>query len=438
MSILKVNARQILDSRGNPTVEVDVITYKGLFRASVPSGASAGIHEACELRDNNPQEFNGMGVLDAVRNVKEKIGPALIKKDFHVTQQKEIDSFMVDELDGTPNKSRLGANAILGVSLAVLKAGAAEKSIPLYRYVANMAGVTRVSLPVPAFNIINGGKHAGNNLPIQEFLIFPVGAKSFAEALRMGTETYHHLRNIICRKYGIIASGVGDEGGFTPNVANVYEALDLLVEAISTAKYSGKILIGIDVAASEFYENGKYNLGFKDPTRDFHNYYTSDKLIQLYNELLVKYPIISIEDPFEQDDWKPWVNFTNQSGIQIVGDDLTVTNIARVQKAAKLGACNCLLLKVNQIGTFTEALAAAKLAQSEGWNVMVSHRSGETEDATIADIVVGLNVGQIKAGAPCRSERLAKYNQLLRIEEELKNYAVFAGENFKTILHPIK
>nr|AVI57696.1 enolase B [Taenia crassiceps] len=438
MTMLRIVGRQILDSRGNPTVEVDVITHRGLFRASVPSGASTGLHEACELRDNNAQEFNGLGVKHAVRNINEIIGPALLKKDLLVTQQAEIDSFMVNELDGTPNKSRLGANAILGVSLAVLKAGAAEKRIPLYRHVANMAGVTRVTLPVPAFNVINGGKHAGNKLPMQEFMILPVGAKSFAEALRMGTETFHHLKNIIRRKYGIDACNVGDEGGFAPNVSGAHEALDLLTEAITTANYCGKIVIGMDVAASELYENGKYNLGFKEAKRDPGDNITAERLMALYNELLARYPIVSIEDPFDQDDWEPWVLFTRQSRIQIVGDDLTVTNVKRVQKAIDMGACNCLLLKVNQIGTFTEALAATKLAQSKGWNVMVSHRSGETEDSTIADIVVGLNVGQIKTGAPCRSERLAKYNQLLRIEEELGNHAVFAGESFKHILNPIK
>ncbi|EUB57870.1 Beta-enolase [Echinococcus granulosus] len=451
MAMLKILGRQILDSRGNPTVEptsqssfytnaipFTILSYLGLFRASVPSGASTGLHEACELRDNNPQEFNGLGVKNAVRNINEIIGPALLKKDLLVTQQAEIDSFMVNELDGTPNKSRLGANAILGVSLAVLKAGAAEQRIPLYRHVANMAGVTRVTLPVPAFNVINGGKHAGNKLPMQEFMILPVGAKSFGEALRMGAETFHHLKNIIRRKYGIDACNVGDEGGFAPNVSGAHEALDLLTEAIATANYCGKIVIGMDVAASELFENGKYNLGFKDAKRDPGDNITAERLMALYNELLAKYPIVSIEDPFDQDDWEPWMIFTKQSRIQIVGDDLTVTNVERVQKAIDMGACNCLLLKVNQIGTFTEALAATKLARSKGWNVMVSHRSGETEDSTIADIVVGLNVGQIKTGAPCRSERLAKYNQLLRIEQELGNHAVYAGESFKHILNPIK
>ncbi|VDL60754.1 unnamed protein product [Hymenolepis diminuta] len=438
MSILKITARQILDSRGNPTVEVDVITHKGLFRASVPSGSSKGIYEAFELRDNNPLEFSGKGVRKAVENVNEIIGPALIRKNFNVTRQEEIDHFMVKELDGTPNKSRLGANAILGVSLAVLKAGAAEKCIPLYRYVANMAGVKRVSLPIPSFNVINGGRHAGNILPMQEFLIFPVGAKSFSEALQMGVETFHKLKNIILRRYGIDACNVGDEGGFAPSVSSANEALDLLMEAIDAANYQGKILIGMNVAASTFYENKNYQLNFKEPKRDFHGFYDSDKLIQLYNKLLVKYPIVSIEDPFEQDDWVSWAKFTRQSRIQIVGDDLTATNPERMQKAMKLRACNCLSLKMNQIGTFSEALEATKLAQSEGWNIIVSHRSGETEDSTIADIAVGLNVGQIKTGAPCRSERLAKYNQLLRIEEELKGDAIFAGERFMKILHPIK
>nr|ARD05070.1 enolase [Spirometra erinaceieuropaei] len=429
MSILRVTARQILDSRGNPTVEVDIVTHKGLFRASVPSGASTGIHEANEMRDGG-RDYMGKAVMHAVNNVNKIIGPALLKKGLPVTEQADIDNFMTKELDGTPNKSRLGANAILGVSLAVLKAGAAEKNVPVYRHVANLAGILRVSLPVPAFNVINGGKHAGNKLPMQEFMILPTGAKSFSEALRMGTETYHHLRKIIQKKYGIDACNVGDEGGFAPNVGDVHEALDLLMDAITDAGYCGKIVIGMDVAASEMYENKKYNLAFKDSKPNPSMMLNSDKLSELYLSIINKYPIKSIEDPFEQDDWEPWVKMCARTRIQIVGDDLTVTNIDRVRKAIDAGACNCLLLKVNQIGSFTEASAAAQLARRNGWNVMVSHRSGETEDSTIADIVVGLNVGQIKTGAPCRSERLAKYNQLLRIEEELSCHAMYAGDVF--------
>ncbi|KAF8570752.1 hypothetical protein P879_00984 [Paragonimus westermani] len=430
MSILKVTARQILDSRGYPTVEVDLVTRKGLFRAAVPSGTSTGIYEANEMRDNG-KEYQGKGVTKAVNNINKIIAPALIRKNLCVTEQHAIDEFMVRELDGTTNKTHLGANAILAVSLAVLKAGAAEKNLPVYRWVANLAGNRTVTIPVPAFNVLNGGKHAGNRLAFQEFMILPVGAKSFADAVRMGSETYHCLREILKKKYGLDACNVGDEGGFAPNISTPSEALDLLVDAISNAGYVGKIVIGIDVASSEMWiKGGKYNLNFKDPQQEPSHWISGDKLLDMYTSLLTTYPIVTIEDPFDQDDWEHWIKFRNQSKVQIVGDDLLVTNPERVRKAIEVGACNALLLKVNQIGSFTEALEACQMAKRANWKVTVSHRSGETEDSTIADLAVGLNCGQIKAGAPCRSERLAKYNQLLRIEEELGCHAAYAGNVF--------
>jgi len=429
MSILKIFARSIFDSRGNPTVEVDITTSKGIFRAGVPSGASTGIHEALELRDNIKSEFLGKGVSQAVKNVNEIIAPALLQQSFNVTEQKKIDDFMLS-LDGTKNKSKLGANAILGVSIAVCKAGAAEKGVPVYRHIADLAG-TNIIMPVPAFNVINGGSHAGNKLAMQEFMLLPTGASNFREAMRMGSEIYHNLKNVIKAKYGMDACNVGDEGGFAPNIQDNMEGLELLKVAIEKAGYTGKVQIGMDVAASEFYENGNYNLDFKSKNPDPSLVVTPDALAAIYKEMMAKYPVISIEDAFEQDDWAAWTKFQSETSMQLVGDDLTVTNTERIREAIDKKACNCLLLKVNQIGSVTESIDSCKLAQSNGWGVMVSHRSGETEDFFIADLVVGLGTGQIKTGAPCRSERLAKYNQLLRIEEELGADAKFAGVNFR-------
>nr|XP_009498499.1 PREDICTED: gamma-enolase isoform X2 [Phalacrocorax carbo] len=386
MAVERIHAREILDSRGNPTVEVDLYTHKGMFRAAVPSGASTGIYEALELRDNDKSRFLG--------------------------------------------KAKFGANAILGVSLAVCKAGAAEKDVPLYRHIADLAGNSDLILPVPAFNVINGGSHAGNKLAMQEFMILPVGAESFRDAMRIGAEVYHNLKSVIKEKYGKDATNVGDEGGFAPNILENSEALELLKEAIDKAGYTDKIVIGMDVAASELYRDGKYDLDFKSPD-DPSRYISADELGDLYQSFVRDYPVVSIEDPFDQDDWEAWSKFTANVGIQIVGDDLTVTNPKRIERAVEEKACNCLLLKVNQIGSVTEAIQACKLAQENGWGVMVSHRSGETEDTFIADLVVGLCTGQIKTGAPCRSERLAKYNQLMRIEEELGDEARFAGHNFR-------
>lgn len=428
MSIRAVKAREILDSRGNPTVEVDLTTEKGVFRAAVPSGASTGIYEAIELRDKDKGRYLGKGVLKAVSNVNDVIGPAIVGKS--VLEQEAIDEFLL-KLDGTDNKEKLGANAILGVSLAVAKAAAAEKGVPLYRHIADLAGVTDFVLPVPAFNVINGGSHAGNKLAMQEFMILPVGAPSFREALRYGAEVYHTLKGVINAKYGQDATNVGDEGGFAPNIQSNKEGLELLKTAIEKAGYTGKVKIGMDVAASEFFQDGKYNLDFKNPSGN--QILSGEELSNLYKEFIADFPVISIEDPFDQDDWDSYGKLTSDvgTGTQIVGDDLLVTNPKRIQTAIEKKACNALLLKVNQIGSLTESIRACKLAQSAGWGVMVSHRSGETEDTFIADLVVGLRTGQIKTGAPCRSERLAKYNQLLRIEEELGEKAKFAGEAFR-------
>jgi enolase len=430
MSIKSIKARQIFDSRGNPTVEVDLTTDKGLYRSAVPSGASTGIYEALELRDNDKANYHGKGVSKAVNNINTLIAPALVGSNLNVTQQKEIDEAML-KLDGTDNKDKLGANAILGVSMAVCRAGAAEKGVPLFKYIAELAGNNNIVLPVPAFNVINGGSHAGNKLAMQEFMILPTGASSFTEAMKMGSEIYHHLKSVIKSRFGLDATSVGDEGGFAPNILNNKDALDLIIEAITKAGYTGKIEIGMDVAASEFHKDGKYDLDFKNPASDPSTYLSSDKLGDLYQEFIKGYPMVSIEDPFDQDDWDAWTKLTGNTTIQIVGDDLTVTNPKRIQTAVEKKACNCLLLKVNQIGSVTEAIAAHLLAKKNGWGTMVSHRSGETEDTFIADLVVGLSTGQIKTGAPCRSERLAKYNQILRIEEELGAAAKYAGKNFR-------
>nr|ABD92697.1 los [Brassica rapa subsp. chinensis] len=441
-TITAVKARQIFDSRGNPTVEVDVHTSNGVkVTAAVPSGASTGIYEALELRDGG-SDYLGKGVSKAVGNVNNIIGPALIGKD--PTQQTAIDNFMVHELDGTQNewgwcKQKLGANAILAVSLAVCKAGAVVSGIPLYKHIANLADNPKIVLPVPAFNVINGGSHAGNKLAMQEFMILPVGASSFKEAMKMGVEVYHNLKSVIKKKYGQDATNVGDEGGFAPNIQGNKEGLELLKTAIEKAGYTGKVVIGMDVAASEFYSSDKtYDLNFKEENNNGSQKISGDALKDLYKSFVSEYPIVSIEDPFDQDDWEHYAKMTAECGdnVQIVGDDLLVTNPKRVAKAIAEKSCNALLLKVNQIGSVTESIEAVKMSKRAGWGVMASHRSGETEDTFIADLSVGLSTGQIKTGAPCRSERLAKYNQLLRIEEELGSEAVYAGANFRKPVEP--
>lgn len=355
----------------------------------------------------------GKAVLTAVSNVNDKIAPALIGMD--PSKQEEVDKKMID-MDGTPNKATLGANAILAVSLAVCRAGAAEKGVPLYRHIADLAGNTKLVLPVPAFNIINGGMHAGNALAFQEFMIMPTGASSFAEAMKMGSEVYHCLKGIIKKKYGLDACNVGDEGGFAPGIQSNEEGVLLVVEAIAQAGYTGKVEIAMDCAASEFYDEATktYDLAFKSKDNDGSQKLSGPQMKAFYEDLATKYPIVSIEDPFDQDDWETYTAFTSEGLAQIVGDDLLCTNPTRVRKAIDIKACNALLLKVNQIGSVSESIEAVKLSKSAGWGVMTSHRSGETEDTTIADLAVGLATGQIKTGAPCRSERLAKYNQLLR------------------------
>merc|ERR1712216_400965 len=430
--ITKVVGRQVIDSRGNPTVECDVHTYKGMFRAIVPSGASTGIYEAVELRDGDKSMWMGKGCSKAVANLNDIIAPALVGKD--PTQQKAIDDLMNKELDGTENKGKLGANAILAVSMAVCKAGAAEKDIPLYKYIAELAGNTKLILPVPAFNIINGGSHAGNALAMQEFMVLPTGASSFTEAMKMGNEEYHNLKSVIKAKYGQDACNVGDEGGFAPNIASNIEGLDLIKEAIEKAGYTGKMKIGMDVAASEFYtEDKKYDLNFKVQPNDGSQKKSGEEMVAFYEKICQDYPIISIEDPFDQDDFEHTGILTGKDMCQVVGDDLLVTNPKRVKQAIDQKACNALLLKVNQIGSISESIDAVGMSKDAGWGVMASHRSGETEDTFTADLAVGLATGQIKTGAPCRSERLAKYNQLLRIEEELGADSVYAGENYRHI-----
>merc|ERR1711931_417831 len=370
------------------------------------------------------------GVQKAVHNVNNLIAPELVKNSVDPVEQEKIDEMML-KLDGTDNKNSLGANAILGVSMAVCKAGAAHKGVPLYRHIADLAGVKDVIMPVPCLNVINGGSHAGNKLAMQEFMVLPLGATCFSEAMRMGSELYHHLKGIIKQKYGLDATAVGDEGGFAPNFQNNGEALELLVEAIEKAGYEGKIMIGMDIAASEFFKNGKYDLDFKNPETKEEDWISSDQLLEMYQGFIKDYPVVSIEDPFDQDDWEGYAKLTASTSIQVVGDDLLVTNPKRITTAIEKKACNALLLKVNQIRTLTESIKAANMSHEQGWGVMVSHRSGETEDTFIADLVVGLGSGQIKTGAPCRSERLAKYTQLLRIEEELGSGAKFAGVHFR-------
>eukprot|EP01059_Diplonema_ambulator_P019690 TRINITY_DN33320_c0_g1_i1.p1 TRINITY_DN33320_c0_g1~~TRINITY_DN33320_c0_g1_i1.p1 ORF type:complete len:432 (+),score=207.92 TRINITY_DN33320_c0_g1_i1:59-1354(+) len=418
-TITKLHAREVLDSRGNPTVEVELSTENGAFRAIVPSGASTGKREACEKRDGDASRYLGKGVQEAVYAVKTQLNQALTGKN--VMEQRALDELMV-KLDGTDNKSNFGANAILGVSMAISKAAAVNAGVPLYQYIAQLCGNEHLKLPVPCFNVINGGSHAGNALPFQEYMIAPVGAKDFSEAMRMGCEIYHKLKSMVKKKYGQDAVNVGDEGGFAPPIAGKggEEPLQLLVEAIKEAGYEGKVKICMDCAASEMWneEARQYDLTFKGDTRTL---VSGKELSEMYVSWTEKYPFISIEDPFGEDDWDSWPLLTQalKGKAQVVGDDLTVTNMKCIKQAIEKGSCNALLLKINQIGTITEAIDAAKLVKENGWQVMVSHRSGETEDTYIADLAVGLGAGQIKTGAPCRGERTAKYNQLLRIEEML-------------------
>lgn len=418
--ITDVYAREILDSRGNPTVEVEVYLEDGtISRAAVPSGASTGMFEAVELRDGDKSRYLGKGVLKAVEDVNDIIGPAIIGYD--ATEQVAIDKIMI-ELDGTPNKGKLGANAILGVSMAVAKAAAESLDLPLFQY---LGGTNAKELPVPMMNILNGGAHADNNVDIQEFMIMPVGAENFAQALRMCAEIYHTLKNVLKGKG--LATGVGDEGGFAPNLGSNEEALQVICEAIKEAGLEpGKdIMLAIDAASSEFYKDGKYELAGEGKTK------TAAEMVDFYEELVNKYPIISIEDGLAEEDWDGWKVLTERLGkkVQLVGDDLFVTNTERLSKGITNDTANAILIKVNQIGTLTETFDAIEMAKRAGYTCVISHRSGETEDATIADIAVAVNAGQIKTGAPARSERVAKYNQLLRIEDLLAETAQYRGRD---------
>lgn len=421
--IIKVKAREVLDSRGNPTVEVDVLTENGIFRAMTPSGASAGQHEALELRDGDQSRYFGKGTLKAVENVNKKIAPKLI--GLNCCHQETIDNIMI-KLDGTENKDKFGANAILPVSMAVTKAGAADKNIPLYTYIGELFGVIPHKLPVPMCNVINGGKHAGQENSIQEHMLMPTGAKSFFEGIRMVSESYHHLAKLLKKKYGAGGVLIGDEGGFAPpQITDVNDRLDLMLKAVDNAGYEGMIKIAMDPASSEFFYDGTYKIGKKS--------FSGGEMVDFYVDLCKKYPIVSIEDGLAEDDWDSWVEMVKKLGtkIQIVGDDLFVTNTKRIQKGIELGAANSVLIKLNQIGSVTETLNAIKMAHDQGWTAVISHRSGETEDNFIADLVVGTSAGQIKTGAPARSDRNAKYNQLLRIEEELGEKAEYPGIDFR-------
>ena len=417
-TIENIKAREILDSRGNPTLEVEVELFDGTIgQAAVPSGASTGKHEAVELRDGDASRFNGLGVLKAVANVNETIAAVII--GMLATEQAVIDQKLI-ELDGTDNKSRLGANTILGISLAVAHAAAEFLSMPLYRY---LGGVATYTLPLPMMNILNGGKHAANSTDFQEFMIVPAGAHSFGHALQIGTEIYHCLKRVLKDKG--LDTNVGDEGGFAPPLPSNKQAMEAVVSAIEKAGYKpGKdCFIALDPAASEFYKDGKYILAKEGATL------SSNEMVDYYVKLVSNYPIISIEDGMAEDDWDGWQLLSKKIGdkVQLVGDDLYATNVNRLSRGIKLKASNSILIKPNQIGTLTETIAAIKMAQQAGWTAVISHRSGETEDTTIADLAVGLNTGLIKAGAPCRSERTAKYNRLLRIEDELGKSASFAG-----------
>jgi len=433
-TVTGVHGREIIDSRGNPTVEVDITTSSGTFTASVPSGASTGIYEAAELRDGGSR-YMGKGVLGAVNNVNTVLKDAVMGMD--VSDQRAIDDVML-KADGTPNKSNMGANAILGVSLAASKAGAAARGIPLWQHYADIAGnPVPETLPVPCFNVINGGDHAGNRLAFQEFFVIPTGAETFTESMEIGCEIFHNLKSVIKKKFGGDATLIGDEGGFAPP-CDVESGLQMIMEATDKAGYLDKVSVGLDVASSEFKVAGKneYDLDFKTkgPDKDPSLLLTGDELIAFYQKMIADYPIVTIEDPFDQDDWDNWTKFCQLVGkdVQIVGDDLTVTNPIKIQEAIERGSANCLLLKVNQIGSISESIDAVKLSKQNGWGVMTSHRSGETEDSYIADLAVGLCTGQIKTGAPCRGERLAKYNQLLRIEEQLGATAKYPGSSFRT------
>jgi enolase len=420
--ITDVNAREILDSRGNPTIEVEILTESSFYgSAAVPSGASTGEHEAVELRDGDKSRFMGKGVLKAVQNVNEIIAPEIIGED--ILDQAYIDKLLID-IDGTPNKSKLGANATLGVSLSVAKAAANFVGLPLYKYIG---GTNARVLPVPMMNILNGGSHADNNVDLQEFMIFPAGASSFRDALRMGVETFHNLKSVLKAKG--LNTAVGDEGGFAPNLRSNVEAIEIILEAAEKTGYKigEELFIALDPASSEFYNKTTKKYDLKSENRSL----TSEEMVQYYKDMVTRYPLVSIEDGLAEDDWDGWKYMQKELGdkIQIIGDDLTVTNVERLKRAIDEKSMNSILIKLNQIGTLTETLDAIDLAHRSGFTTVISHRSGETEDTTIADLAVAVNAGQIKTGSACRTDRICKYNQLLRIEEELEDEAIFWGKN---------
>ncbi|XP_066384494.1 cytosolic enolase 3-like [Miscanthus floridulus] len=428
--ITRVRARQILDGHGAPAVEVELHTNKAVHRASAAGsgaleGAAADSTGASERR-----KILARAVADAVRVINDKVSEALVGMD--PQQQAQIDQAIMD-LDKARHKAELGANAMLAVSIAACKAGAAEKEVPLYKHIADLVGKSATTLPVPAITVINGGKHAGNGLPIQEIMILPVGAKNFEEAMQMGSETYHHLKDIILEKCGSDSCNIGDHGGFAPNISSISEGLDLVIAAIERAGYNGRIKLAIDVAATDFCVGKKYDLEFKSTKKSGQNFKTADDMIEIYSQLCSEYPLVSIEQPFDKDDWEHSKKLTTLELCQVAGDDLLMSDPERIKRAVNEYTCNALVLKANQVGTVTEAIEVLKQAKDAHWGVMVSHRSGDTEDSFIADLAVGAAAGQIKAGAPCRGECLTKYNQLLRIEEELGSEGVYAGENWRTV-----
>lgn len=430
MPIKILLARQILDVTGIPTIEVDMVTELGLFRVGVPSTDAKKVAESVQLRDGNPAEYNGKGVTAAVKNINTIIAPELIKQNLEVTMQKEIDQFMV-ALDGTENKSRIGANAIMAVSLVIAKAGGAKKGVPLYRHISDMAGVTSIILPVPHFVILTGGIIASNGLPFQEYIVMPTGASSFAEAVRIGSEIYHYVKNIIKTKYSVEATYVSDSGGFAIPLVSHRDALLFLTDAIKQCGYVGKAEIALNAAATDLYKDGAYDLEFKNPNSNPQEYMSSDKLAEIYLDNMKEFPVCSIKDGFEFDDWAAWSTLAGRTQSQIFGNDLTQTNLRRVGLAVEKKAGNAIALRLNQAGTLTEVIEAYKLLKANGFGIVVCDRWGDTDDLFLADLVVGLSAGQVKCGAPARGEHIGKYNQILRIEEELGALSKYAGKNYR-------
>lgn len=430
MPIKILVGRQIYDATGTPTVEVDMVTELGLFRIGVPSTDLKKIAEAVQLRDNIPTVHRGMGVLNAVKNINTIIAPELIKQNLEVTMSKEIDAFLIS-LDGTENRSRLGSNAIMAVSLVIAKAGAAKKGVPLYRHISDMAGVTTIILPVPHFTVLTGGTLASNGLPFQEYLLMPTGAPTFAEAMRMGTEIYAFIKNSIKTKFGPEFTYVSDNGGFAVPLSSNRDALLFMTDAIKQCGYFGKVEIGINASASDMFKDGAYDLEFKNPNSNPQEYMSSDKLAEIYLDSMKEFPVASIEDPFEKDDWAAWSLLTTRCAGQLIANDLTQTNLRRVGLAVEKKAGNTVALRLNQAGTLTEIIDAYKLLKSNGFAIMVNDRWGDTDDLFLADLVVGLSAGQLKCGAPARSERVGKYNQIIRIEEELGALSKYAGKNYR-------